>query len=46
LYSVKEYVNVKMTTAIIYQSWFTFIGLQKKHKNNTFLVDHILTEYK
>jgi len=26
LYSVKESVNVKMTTAIIYPSWFTFRG--------------------
>jgi hypothetical protein len=32
LYSVKESVNVKMTTAIIYESRFTFIGLQKKQQ--------------
>jgi hypothetical protein len=32
LYSVKESVNLKMTTAIIYSSWFTFIGLQKQQR--------------
>jgi len=29
LYSVKEYVNVKMTTVIVYAPRFTVIGLQK-----------------
>jgi hypothetical protein len=38
LYLVKEYVNVKMNTVIIYVSQFTFTGLQKWQKN-IFLID-------
>jgi hypothetical protein len=32
LYSVKELVNVKMTTEITHSSLFTFTGLQKMHQ--------------
>jgi len=46
LYSVKESVNIKMTTAIIIHLDLYLYVYKKDNKNNTFLVGRILTEYK